>query len=99
MVTKLDIAAVKRRLRFVRSSLGLSQREVAVLAQISKSVLEKYESFENERVPNTRQLFQLAEAYKVSLDYLLVRDEDAAQAAGYSLHPPPPLRLPSLEAT
>ena len=80
MVAQLDIAEVKRRLRAVRSELNVSQREAANLASISKSVLEKYESRENQRIPNTRQLFQLAEAYGVSVDYLLVRD-NGAQAA------------------
>lgn len=74
MVAQLDVAEVKRRLRMARSELGVSQREAATRAGISKSVLEKYESRENQRIPNTRQLFQLAEAYGVSVDYLLVRD-------------------------
>lgn len=80
MVTKLDISEVKRRLRLARSSLSISQREAAGRAAISKSVLEKYESKENERIPNTRQLYQLAEAYGVSIDYLLVRDQLGALA-------------------
>ena len=80
MVAQLDIVEVKRRLRAVRSELDISQREAANRASISKSVLEKYESRENQRIPNTRQLFQLAEAYGVSVDFLLVRD-NSAQAA------------------
>ncbi len=74
MIAQLDIVEIKRRLRQVRSELSISQREAALRAGISKSVLEKYESRENQRIPNTRQLFQLAEAYRVSVDYLLVRD-------------------------
>ena len=74
MIAQLDIHEVKRRLRLARSQLNLSQREAAGNARISKSVLEKYESRENQRIPNTRQLFQLAEAYQVSVDYLLGRD-------------------------
>ena len=80
MVAQLDIDEVKRRLRAVRGELNISQREAANRASISKSVLEKYESRENQRIPNTRQLFQLAEAYGVSVDFLLVRDK-LAQAA------------------
>ncbi len=80
MVAQLDIAEVKRRLRTVRGELNISQREAAVRASISKSVLEKYESRENQRIPNTRQLFQLAEAYGVSVDFLLVRDVSLAPA-------------------
>ena len=77
MVSQLDIAEVKRRLRSVRGELNISQREAAARASISKSVLEKYESRENQRIPNTRQLFQLAEAYGVSVDFILVRDGQA----------------------
>jgi len=80
MVAQLDIHEVKNRLRAVRGELNISQREAANRASISKSVLEKYESRENQRIPNTRQLFQLAEAYGVSVDYLLVRG-NRAQAA------------------
>ena len=81
MVAQLDIVEVKRRLRAVRSELNISQREAANRASISKSVLEKYESRENQRIPNTRQLFQLAEAYGVSVDYLLVRNNSAQTAS------------------
>ncbi len=69
------ISVVKRNLRLARSRLSISQREAAKRAGISKSVLEKYESNENDRIPNTRQLFRLAEAYELSIDYLLGRSE------------------------
>ena len=68
---ELDPFLVTMRLRSVRLALGVSQREAAELARISKSVLEKYESTKNERVPNTRQLFKLAGIYGVTTDYLL----------------------------
>ncbi len=84
MVPQLDIAEVKRRLRMARGELSVSQREAAARAGISKSVLEKYESRENQRIPNTRQLFQLAEAYGVSVDYLLVRDTAPSRAQAAS---------------
>ena len=74
MNAKIDIPAIKRRLRQVRSELGISQREAADRAGISKSVLEKYESREGTRIPNTRQLFLLAETYDVSADFLLARN-------------------------
>lgn len=89
MVAQLDIAEVKRRLRAVRGELKISQREAALRASISKSVLEKYESRENQRIPNTRQLFQLAEAYGVSVDFLLVRDH-VVQAVGTASVPANP---------
>ena len=68
-----DAAIVKDRLRLIRAELSLSQRDAAKKAGISKSVLEKYESREDVRIPNTRQLYRLAEAYAVSMDYLLGR--------------------------
>ncbi len=64
---------VKRRLRQARAELALSQREAAARAGISTSVLEKYESRDNKRIPNTRQLFRLAEVYSLTIDYLLGR--------------------------
>jgi transcriptional regulator with XRE-family HTH domain len=69
----LDIDEVKRRLVQVRAELAISQRTAAELAGISKSVLEKHESHANDRIPNTRQLFLLAETYGVSTDWLLGR--------------------------
>ena len=66
---------VKRNLRLARNRLRISQREAASRAGISKSVLEKYESNENDRIPNTRQLYRLAEAYELSIDYLLGRSD------------------------
>jgi len=72
-VTDPVVQLVKRNLRLARNRLKISQREAALRAGISKSVLEKYESNENDRIPNTRQLYRLAEAYGLSIDYLLGR--------------------------
>ncbi|MEM7201721.1 MAG: helix-turn-helix transcriptional regulator [Planctomycetota bacterium] len=72
-----DVEVVKSRLRRARRQLALSQRQAAQRAGVSKSVLEKYESREDTRIPNTRQLFRLALAYGVSIDYLLGRIDDA----------------------
>lgn len=67
------VAVVKRNLRLARGRLHLTQREAAVISGVSLSVIEKYESADNPRIPNTRQLFRLAEAYSVSVDFLLGR--------------------------
>ncbi len=67
------VPVVKRNLRVARGRVRLTQREAAVRAGVSLSVIEKYESADNTRIPNTRQLFRLAEAYDVSLDFLLGR--------------------------
>ncbi len=71
-----DADLVKQRLRRSRNRRGWSQRVAAHTAGVSKSVLEKYESREDPRIPNTRQLYRLAEAYGVSIDYLLGRTGD-----------------------
>lgn len=70
-----DLQEVKRRLRSARAALGISQREATRRAGISQSVLEKYESRDNLRLPSTRQLFRLAEVYGVGIDYLLGRTD------------------------
>jgi transcriptional regulator with XRE-family HTH domain len=71
----IDVAEVKARMIQRRAELAISQATTARLAHISKSVLEKYEGAGNERIPNTRQLFALAEVYGVSIDWLLGRTE------------------------
>lgn len=68
-----DPETVKDRLRQARNALGISQREATRRAGISQSVLEKYESRENSRLPSTKQLFRLADVYGVSIDFLLGR--------------------------
>lgn len=70
----LDVINLKRKLRAARAKLGVSQRRAAELAGISKSVLEKYESRGNDRIPNTRQLHRLAHLYGASVDDLLGLD-------------------------
>lgn len=67
------VALVKRNLRLARGRLQLTQREAAASSGVSLSVIEKYESADNTRIPNTRQLYRLAEAYVVSIDFLLGR--------------------------
>lgn len=81
-----NVSTVKRNLRLARNRLRISQREAATRAGISKSVLEKYESNENDRIPNTRQLFRLAEAYELSIDYLLGRSEVVEVQRQFSAH-------------
>ena len=84
-IQPLDPTALKRRLREARARLGVSQRKAAALAGISKSVLEKYESRGNDRIPNTRQLFRLARLYHVSLDGLLGLGAAPTEKPAYDL--------------
>ena len=78
-----EVDLVKRRLRMARRHISVSQREAAARAGISKSVLEKYESRDGERIPNTRQLFRLAQVYGLSVDYLLGAGEEPQPFPGY----------------
>ena len=78
MPTDPDLRLVKHRLRTARHGLKISQREATRRAGISQSVLEKYESRDNQRLPSTRQLFRLAEVYGVAIDYLLGRTESSS---------------------
>jgi transcriptional regulator with XRE-family HTH domain len=73
MKPDLQTIEIKRRLRTARLSQGLSQKRASTAASVSKTAIETYESQRNERIPTTRQLFLLAEAYEVSIDWLLCR--------------------------
>ena len=81
MILEPDIALVKQRLRMGRAARRLSQREAAARAGISRSVLVKYEARDNERIPNTRQIFRLAVIYELSIDFLLGREFGAETAS------------------
>lgn len=70
----IDPAAIKERLRELRADAGIPQHEAAKRAGVTKSVLEKYESFSDanrHRIPNTRQLLALANAYGTTTDFIL----------------------------
>ena len=75
---EMDVALVKKRLRVARANLAISQRELADRAGISKSVVEKYESRDDLRIPNTKQMFRLAIVFGVSMDYLVGRTNDTS---------------------
>ena len=59
------------RLRELRDSRGMSQQEVADAIDLPVSTYRKYE-YGNRQVP-LEVLFQLADFYEVSLDYLMGR--------------------------
>ena len=60
------------RIRDLRNDKDLSQKEVADMLGMSQTGYSKYETGEND-IP-TRVLIQLADFYKVSIDYLLGRE-------------------------
>ena len=65
-------AIVADRLKAVRKEKGLKQQDVAELTGIHVITLSGYEIGKNE--PNIEAMIRLADAYGVSLDYLMCRD-------------------------
>ena len=59
------------RLKQARKALGLSQREVAQLLQVSPALISSYET--GERTPSVEVLLALSGLYRCSTDYLLGR--------------------------
>lgn len=66
------INGLPEKLRTLRSTLGLSQREVAHRLTLSPSIISSYET--GERTPSVEVLVGLATLYQCSTDYLLGRD-------------------------
>lgn len=62
------------KLRKLRESNGLSQKEVAHKLNISPSVVSGYET--GERTPSTENLLALSYLYKCSTDYLLGKSNE-----------------------
>ena len=60
-----------RRIRDLREDHDLTQKEIAQLLGMSQTGYSKYETGEND-IP-TAVLIKLADYYKTSVDYLLVR--------------------------
>ena len=59
---------IGKRLRKLRIEHNLTQNEVSILTRIKRSSIASYEL--NEQLPPVDKLIQLANLYKVSLDYL-----------------------------
>jgi len=70
--------AVAERLQQVRKARGMKQQDVADRTGINVVTLSGYEIGKNE--PNMEALVRLADAYGVSLDYLLCRTDTEQQA-------------------
>lgn len=69
--------AVADRLQQIRKERGLMQKEVADKTGINMVTLSGYEIGKNE--PNLEALVRLADAYGVSLDYLMCRIDEEPQ--------------------
>ncbi len=63
------IQGLGERLQKQRTTMKLSQKEVAIAVGISPSVMSNYEN--GERVPSLENLMSLAGLYRCSTDYLL----------------------------
>lgn len=69
------IKGLPAKLRELRQSNNLSQKEVAHKLNISPSVVSGYET--GERTPSTENLLALSYLYKCSTDYLLGKSQEA----------------------
>lgn len=70
----INIQIIGERLKELRQKKGLTQRVVAENMGISKPIMSQYES--GQRLPSVPKLIQLAQYYKVSLDYLCGQTEE-----------------------
>ena len=64
---------LSKKLKELRKSRGITQKELAEKMQISESAISLYEH--NNRLPEYATLFKMAEYFDCSLDYLLGREE------------------------
>ncbi|WP_109431810.1 helix-turn-helix domain-containing protein [Sulfoacidibacillus thermotolerans] len=62
------------RLRELRKSRNVSQKELSSLIRVSERALRYYETMN--RQPTIEQLITLADFFNVSLDYLVGRSDD-----------------------
>ncbi len=70
------IRELPEKLKKLRISHGLSQKQVAERLDLSPSIVSGYET--GERTPSTEVLLSLSYLYNVSTDYLLGRNTDAS---------------------
>ena len=82
-----------KRLREVRLERGITQEQLAEMADISRVMIGRYET--TDQLPALDTLVRLADALGVSTDYLLGRTQapDKPFSGGFS--PPPPSTRPS----
>lgn len=70
--------ALGERIKACRQSAGMSQEKVAELVGVSRQAVTKWEM--NPSVPNTENLFKLAEIFGTTVDMLLDSDDDSKQS-------------------
>lgn len=65
-----------QRLRELREEKGLSQEELANKLDLPRTSITHYESKDSERLPRKGRLYQIADFFDVSVDYLLGRTNE-----------------------
>ena len=82
------------RLRKVREIRGVTQEQLAEMADIARTMIGRYET--TDQLPALDTLVRLADALGVSTDYLLGRTDapDAPYETNYVAPPKPPRRMP-----
>lgn len=63
----------------LRKQNGLSQEELADKIEVSRQSVSKWET--NTMTPGTEQIAALAKLFKVSIDYLILNEEDRKEVA------------------
>ncbi|WP_077621522.1 helix-turn-helix domain-containing protein [Sediminibacillus massiliensis] len=64
-----------KRLRKLREERGLSQEELAKKLNMPRTSVSHYENGESDRVPRQKRLYDLADFFGVTVDYLLGRSD------------------------
>lgn len=88
------MASFSRRLKELRVSKNLGQKEVGVIIGVSDSSIRKYET--GERTPNPDALAKLAEFFNVTVDYL-IGVSDSRNAAELKINKGTKKELPAKE--
>ena len=68
------IRGLAERLKQLRTEMGLSQKELAKLMQVSPSIISSYET--GERTPSLENLLALSNIFKCTTDYLLWKENN-----------------------
>lgn len=85
------IKGLPEKLKALRSTYHLSQKEVAKILEVSPSIISGYET--GERTPSAETLLAISYLYKCSTDYLLGKSSPAAEPEPFPL----PLHWMSLD--
>lgn len=64
------------RLKQLREEKGISQEHLADKLNINRTSIVHYESGNSDRTPRPKRLYEIADFFNVSVDYLLDRSDD-----------------------